>query len=141
MTEERKSEGKLDRLAEALIEETLAMSDEDMLADPGEDAEEKEPALRSEISLAIANHRRQLLIAARNAVQGRRVRPKRDRRSPNELRAAINNAIARPTNDDSPLTLAAREGRDVPDADLEGLAEDLSELGFNVDGEHDPDAS
>ncbi|HEU4804471.1 MAG TPA: hypothetical protein VFS91_01460 [Nitrobacter sp.] len=47
MTEQarRIAEGRLDRLAEALIEETLAMSDEEILADVGKSAEEVEQLL------------------------------------------------------------------------------------------------
>jgi len=141
MTQERKSMSKLDRLAEALIEETLTMSDEDILTDAAEGAEEIERAMRGEIRSAIAAHRRQKLLAAKEEVSAKKLTPKTKSRPAADVRAAINKAMARQANDDASFTLAARDGRGVPDADLEGLAEDLSELGFDLNGENEPDAS
>jgi len=140
MTEDRNPQSKLDRLADALIEETLAMSDDEILADVDEGAED-EGGLRNEVNSAIAAHRRQRLVAAKKAVLAHKAAPKARHRAGGDLRAAINKALAARANNDASLTLAARDGRDVPHADLEGLAEDLSELGFDVDGEEESDAS
>ena len=141
MTQERKDLNKLDRLVEALIEETLAMSDEEILAETDEKAGELERGLRGEVGHAIAAHRRQRLLAAKEAVSAHKPAPKLKRRLTDELRVAINKAVAKHANDDGSFTLAARDGRNVPDADLEGLAEDLKALGFDLDGEDEPDPS
>jgi hypothetical protein len=141
MTQERKDMNKVDRLVEALIEETLTMSDEEILADANESAGELERACRTEVGLVIASHLRQRLLAAKDAVSAHKLVGKSKHRSAGDLRAAINKAVAKHANDDAAFTLAARDGRDVPDADLEGLAEDLKELGIDLDGEEEPDPS
>jgi hypothetical protein len=141
MTQERTSMSKIDRLVEALIEETLAMSDEEILADAGENPEAIELALRREVDAAIASQARQRLIAAKDAVAAYKSRPNAKRRPASELRNAISKVVAKRTNSDASVTLAAREGRDIPDADLQGLADDLSELGFDLDRENEPDPS
>lgn len=139
MTQERKSTSKLDRLAEALIEETLAMSDEEILTDADQNTSELQAALRSEVGLAIAAHLRQRLVMARKEVSAHKLAAKAKHHPGGDLRVAINKAVAKQANDDASLTLAARDGRDIPDADLEGLADDLSQLGFDLDGEDEAD--
>jgi ElaB/YqjD/DUF883 family membrane-anchored ribosome-binding protein len=138
MSSERQSDDKLDRLVAVLVEETLAMSDEEILADVVDDAGETERALRAEIAAAIAEHRRQRLMDAKKAVATRKTAPRLVPRPGGDLRAAVARVIA---NNNASFTLAACDGRDVPDADLDGLAEDLRDLGFDVSGEEDPDAS
>lgn len=129
---------KLDRLIEALIDETLAMSDEEILADCAHETDDAERRLRSEIDTAIAAHRRRRFAAAQEAVAASKKVPRRVQQVGGDLRTTIARAIA---NDDAALTLAARQGRDVPDADLDGLAEDLRDLGLDIGGEKDSDAS
>lgn len=138
MNEKLEPDEKADRLIELLIEETLAMSDEEILADVVDDGGETERALRAEIDAAIATHARQRLATAREAVAARKKVPRLVPRVQGDLRAAIARAVA---NNDAEFTLAARDGRDVPDADLGGLAEDLRDLGFDLGGEKDSDAS
>lgn len=141
MTEERETEGKLDRLVEVLIEETFAMSDQEILADAGEGVGEMERTLRGEIASAIAAHRRGRLLAAKDAVRAPKQPTKHTKLLSADIRSAVTEAIARRANDDASLTLAAREGQNVPDSDLEGLAEDMRELGFDIGEEEEPDAS
>ena len=61
MTQDLGSEEKVDRLAEALIEETLASSDEEILSGVVDDEGDIERTLRAEIDIAIAAHGRKRL--------------------------------------------------------------------------------
>jgi hypothetical protein len=137
MNEQRNLDEKLDRLVEMLVEETLKWSDEEILAQ-SETSSETEQALRSEIDDVIAGHRRKRLLDAKKAVAASRIVRRPPSKGRGDLRGAISRAVA---SNDASITLAARNGRDVPDADLEGLADDLRELGFEIDREEDPDAS
>ena len=130
-------ENKADRLIDMLIEETLSMSDEEILADVSADSDETDHALLAEIDGAIAAHRRRRLEAARAAVVTHKRMPRLVRQANGDLRGAIARAVA---NNDAAFTLAARDGRGVPDEDLAGLADDLRDLGFNLGEEDDPDA-
>ncbi len=138
MTQDRGSEEKVDRLVEMLIEETLASSDEEILSGVVDEGGDIERSLRAEIDSAIAALRRKRLMAAKEAIAANRKAPRLVAGSGGDLRAALAKVIA---SNDASFTLAAREGQDVPDADLDGLAEDLRDLGFNVGGEKDSDAS
>lgn len=138
MNQKHDPQEKLDRLIAALIEETFASSDDDILAAVTEGGEENEPALRAEIDAAVAAHRRQRLTTAKAAIASHKRVPRLVIRSTGDLRTSIARAIV---SNDGSFTLAAREGRDVSVADLEGLAEDLRDLGFEIDGEDGSDAS
>ena len=108
------------KLEDALVEDLLAMSDDELVADSrevGMDVEQE------------AMHVRQLL--ERTAGKARMAAAKAEMA---EYRARgtsrTRSAGARPANDlqEARLTLAARNGTDQTEADIKSVAEDLAEL-------------
>jgi len=134
----------IERLASAIVDDLLEVSDEELLAElaPGE----AELAL-SEGQAILREAKRQagksLLADARRRLDEEARTPRR--RGPRleagparrRLTAIVANASA-----DSRVTLAARAGKGVPDEDLDGLVEDARDLELEIDhdtdGEPDP---
>ena len=107
-------------LEDALVEDVLAMSDEELMADSreiGMDVEQE------------AMHMRQLL--ERTAGKARMAAAKAEMAEYRARGAShARSAGARPANDlqEARLTLAARNGTDQTEADIKSVAEDLAEL-------------
>jgi hypothetical protein len=135
MENKRANQQKLWRLADALIDDVFAASDDEILAELDECG--GVDVLRAEIAGDIAAAKSRLgrakLAAARKAVAAeRRGRTPRQRLSPHQSRRRLSQALAgSPAS--SRLTLAARRGQGVPDEDLDGLVEDATDLGINLD--------
>lgn len=135
MGTKRTNQEKLWRLADALIEDVLSASDEEILAELDEDGDVAalKAELAGDIEAAKALSGKAKLAAARKAVSAeRRRRQPRERFSPEQARQRLSQALAG-TPASSRLTLAARQGQVVPDEDLEGLIDDAADLGIKLD--------
>jgi hypothetical protein len=134
METERANQQKLWRLADALIDDILSASDQEILAELEECG--GVGALRAEAAADIEAAKGRLgrvkLAAARKAVAAeRRGRSPRQRLGPEQSRRRLSQALAgSPAS--ARLTLAARRGQGVPDEDLDGLVEDATDLGINL---------
>lgn len=130
----------LDRLADALVEDILNASDEDILAEfaeDGGDAKEHATAMRRsfETGLLAANKARMAAAKAGVAV-ARRAQPQ-GMTAPIDLAAArvwLRGLGERPDVPEG-LTLAARKEDELSDADIHGMLEDLAELGITPPGD------
>jgi hypothetical protein len=123
----------LDRLADALVDDILNASDEDILTefqesygDPGRNAEEMQAIF--EKSILTANKRR--LAAAKVGAAASRIKGSTGAaliditEARRRLRAVLDNPEA-----SKKLTMAARKESELSDADVLGMFEDLDELG------------
>lgn len=136
MTGKRQSDREaLDRLADALVEDILKTSDQDILAETTEDT--GDPAavaaeVRALFEKAVTKTEKARLAAAKRAVAAERDQPAVVTPfDPAKARLRLNRIIA---NDDPEtarkLTLAARKGEGLSDDDVRGMLEDMEELGI-----------
>lgn len=125
----------IDRLAEALVEDILNMSDDEVLAEFGEDGGDPERyavEMRSmfENSLLAANNARMNtakagVASSRRAAKGLSAPVVDIANARARLRAVIARADSTPG-----LTLAARKEDKLSDSDVVGMLEELAELGL-----------
>lgn len=137
MSDEKEISLALARLTDLLVEDILAMTDEEILAEAeemGEDPVRVDEGVRRLCERAIAEQAKAKLIAARVAVDKDRgqspARPAlvRDARVARQL---LNETISRHPEAARRLTMAARKGgEDISDNDVFSLLEDLEELGL-----------
>lgn len=136
MTGKRQSDHEaLDRLADALVEDILDASDQDILAETKEDT--SDPAavaagVRALFEKAVTTTAKARLAAAKLAVAADRNRPATVTPfDPAKARLRLDRIVA---NDDPEtahkLTLAARKGEGLSDDDVRGMLEDMEELGI-----------
>lgn len=133
MTDTKKERLALDRLADALVEDILSTSDEDILTefkeshgDPDRHAAEMR-ALFEKLLIA-ANKTR--LGAAKAGAAASRQSPPSTRPASIDLAQARARLRALTLSAASPkLTLAARKESELSDADISGMLDDLRELG------------
>jgi hypothetical protein len=124
----------LRRLADELVEDILAASDKELLAEAVEDQEDPEKIaaeLRRLFEQAETDAGKAHMAAAREAVDvDRRRSAKVIKLDPAEARRRL--ALALESNPDTAnkLTLAARKGEKLSDEDVRGILEDLEELGI-----------
>jgi hypothetical protein len=129
----------LSAIAEQRVDDLLAMTDEEILKEAEEsgDVEKTVSQLRANAATLVAQSRKGKLAAARTRFEAevRDIRSSASVRSIAEKRAAIARAIS--TRDDLPeqLTLAAREGKGLSDADAESMYDDCVRLGFITEEE------
>lgn len=134
MTENKHPEREaLDRLADALVDDILNTSDEDMLAefreghgDPGHHADK----MRALFEKSVLTANKQRLAAARAGAAASRTRSS-EATPPIDIAEARRRLRAVLDAPDAPkeLTLAARKESELSDADVLGMLEDLRELG------------
>lgn len=133
--------GALDRLAEALVEDILDTSDEEILAefrqlhgDPDQNASAMREAF--ERTLIATNKKRlsvaKALVAADRANAGNRTQPV----DIAEARRRLRHILDTP-NPSRPVTLAARKESELSDADVFGMLDDLEELDNQANEGHD----
>ena len=136
MTEKNESDRKgLRRLADALVQEVLDSSDEEMLAEfqeEGGEAEHNAAEMRAllERSLLITNKRR--LVAAKSGAAASRGDERVSFAAPvniRDARALLHSVIERNKGEEV-LTMAARNESELSDADVRSMLEDLAELGL-----------
>lgn len=136
MTGKRQSDrDALDRLADALVEDILDASDQDILAETKEDNGDPTAVVagvRALFEKAVATTAKARLAAARLAVAADRNRVAAVTPfDPAKARVRLDRIVA---NDDPEtarkLTLAARKGEGLSDDDVRGMLEDMEELGI-----------
>lgn len=123
----------LDRLTDALVEEILETSDDDLIAEieaEGDDPKTIADYMRSLYERAFSNTAKTKLIAAKAAVeQQRKTTAPVVCMSNIDARKKFNSIVERRPNLMKKLTLAARNGEELSDRDIQGFLEDLNELG------------
>ncbi len=134
MSENRSSRADLDRLADALVEDILTASDDEILAEAREDYGDP-AAVAAEVheiyERAILLAKKNRLAAARDAVRRNNARGRKlVHLEPREARLRLEAALAKDPN--AKMTLAAREGKELSDADVLGMLEDLEALGIDT---------
>ena len=129
----RKERKALNRLADALVEDILDASDEEVLAEAGEDGIDPGRLtghLRDVFERAAADAGKQKLAAAKqDAANARRSRARVVRIDHADARRRFEAMIAEDPKLTEKLTLAARKGEGQSDRDIESAIEDLAELG------------
>jgi hypothetical protein len=125
----------LDRLADALIEDILAASDEAILAEVKEDGEDPEAVAATTRALfekIVAAKGKARMAAAKAAVAADRTRSAAViPLNPAEARRLLDRALARDPETANKLTIAARKGKggELSDDEVRSLLEDFQELG------------
>ncbi len=130
----------LDRLADALVDDIMNASDEDILAETAEDGEDPKAVaahMRGVIDRAMLDAGKAKMAAARRAV-----REATGRRAPSVVplplerkRALVFDALSENPQLRDKLTQAARKGSELSESDLDGMIEALRELGVISDDE------
>lgn len=133
MTNRKSDRDALDRLTAALVEDILSASDEEIIAEARDEHEipaDAAAAIRAQFERAAALAAKNRLAAARLAVANDRQRPAGSSPfDPAEARRRLERILAQ----DSNLTLAARKGQGFSDEDVQGMLEDIKELGLAPD--------
>ena len=124
----------LDRLADALVEDILSASDDEILAETRQDTEsptEIVAATRAVFERAVLSEAKARLAHARAAVQRERQHRTSSVRglSSEDARRQLQSVLKRDPELEKKLTLAARKGEALSDEDVYGMLEDLEALG------------
>lgn len=127
----------LDRLADALVDDIMNMSDEDILAEmkeEGVDPDRHAANMRAQFEKAVMAANKAKLTTAKAAVAADRGLRPGSASAPidmAEARRRLRSAMA-----SQPMTLAARNETEMTDSDVLGMLEDLRDLGvLPPDGE------
>ncbi len=141
---EDKNRGALERLDDALVEDIIAASDDDILAEAKQDGthpEDVAASMRDLFEATIATTKKSRLAAAKAAVVADRRRPGTGLPSdPTEARRLLERLLAHHPDTARELTMAARKGQGgtLSDDEVYGWLEDLRDLGISVsDGSGD----
>ena len=131
----RDAEAALDRLTEKLVEDVLNASDAELLAEANEnkrDITAEAAHSRAIFAKALAAHGKRKLTAARTAIRARsNPSPyKTSQLTPQQARAILDRALRAAPETAEKLTLAARKGQGLSDADVYGMLEDMADLGL-----------
>lgn len=134
MTDPKSDRAALDRLADALAEDILNASDQDILTEVKEDGEDP-AAIAAQVQTVFENAKakvakRRLAAAKAGAAANRRRTADVVRLDPAEARRTLERALTRDPETASKVTLAARKGEALSDEDVRGMLEDLDELGI-----------
>jgi len=124
----------LTRLTDALVEDILNASDEDILKEAVEDYGDpngeaaKVRALYEKTQVMMSKKR---LLMAKSAVdQEKCLRRNIPHINPNEARGKLEAILRENPEASREFTLAARKGQELSDSDVVGMLEDLQELGL-----------
>jgi hypothetical protein len=134
MTDPKSDRAALDRLADALAEDILNASDQDILAEVKEDGEDP-AAIAAEVQALFAKAKAKVakrqLAEAKAGAAASRCRPANVvRLDPAKERKILDRALTHDPETAAKLTLAARKGEALSDEDVHGMLEDLAELGI-----------
>lgn len=124
------------RLADAFVEDMLNASDEDIFAEAREDHADPAAAAahaRMLFERAVTHVGKSKLAAAKAALARRPLSAIVTRLDPMEARRRLANVLTRDPDTARKLTLAARKGQGLSDNDVQGMLEDLAELGISPD--------
>jgi hypothetical protein len=138
MTGKRENRDALIRLADALAEDVLNASDEEILAEAREDKVDVESvaiARRSEFESLAAAIAKRRLAEAKAAVAAHRSPATITRLDPGVARRRLERLIAQDPETAQKLTLAARKGQSLSDEDELGILADLDELDPQTDAD------
>ena len=135
MTTDSGPRAKLDRLAEAMVKDLFETPDDELLAEV--DPEGVMRTAEADLEAVRIRMGKERLAAAKAGVAADlpALRPRR-RLDPKDARRHLSTAVSKAGGPDK-ITLAARSGDDIPDADLDGLIEDAEELGLDLGEEGD----
>lgn len=130
-----KAQEALDRVAEKLAEDVLNATDAEILAEAKEDRIDiAAEAARSRAifakALAVQGKRRMADARAAINAQSRTAGPAGRRFSPEQARQMLAQALRDAPETSAKLTMAARKGQDLTDADVYGMLDDLADLGL-----------
>lgn len=131
----RKADNSLEHLTEQLVEDILAATDGELLAEAKEDGVDLAAEAthgRSLLTKALAAAGKRKLVAARAALEARS-KPYANLTnplSPQEARAVLERALREAPETAKKLTLAARKGQGLSDSDVYGMLDDLADLGL-----------
>lgn len=120
----------LDRLADALVDDILNTSDEDILAELKEEGinpDHHAADMRARFDKVVMAANKAKLMAAKAAVAADRGRKPGSTSTPIDMTEARRRL--RDTMASQPMTLAARSETEMTDSDVLGMLEDLKELG------------
>ena len=139
--EQNETREELERLANALVDDIDAMSDEELLAEldeAGEDAGTVADQTRTLIADAVAKVGRRKLAAARSGYEASQTGHQSNvlQWSMQRKRGLIQHFVQNNNEFEQKWTLAAREGKDM-EADMNSFIEDLIDLGV-IDDEGNP---
>ncbi len=127
----------LDRLADALVEDILEMSDEELIEEIGDLQEVQRIATdtQSLFENSVIATGKARLAAAKTAVTANQLERSATvvALDPSAARRRIDRALASDPETQRKLTLAARKGEGLSDSDIQGMLEDLAELGVLPD--------
>lgn len=131
---DRKEREALDRLADALVEDILSASDEDILAEFREthgDPDRNAAELRDLFGKSLLDANKKRLAAAKAGAAANRQPVRASIIVPIDMQAARARlrAIANAPGLPHRVTLAARKENELSDNDVRGMLEDLRELG------------
>ena len=132
----RKADNSLEHLTERLVDTILAATDSELLADAKEDGVDLAAQAahgRHLLTQALAAGGKRKLAAARAALEARsksRAYTSTNALSPIEARAVLERALREAPETANKLTLAARKGQSLSDADVYGMLDDLADLGL-----------
>ncbi len=131
---QKKERAALDRLADALVDDILSTSDDDILAEFREshgDPEQHAAEMRALFDKAVVAANKQRLTAAKAGVAAARTKIQGSPKPAIDITAARARLRAALDAPGSPhrLTLAARKESEMSDADILGMLDDLQELG------------
>jgi hypothetical protein len=132
---DRDDKKELVRLAEALIQNVVTQSDDDIIAEAAEDygdANATAERMRALVTAAANRAGRLKLEAARAALQGARLRTSAQvmEGSFEDKKRLLLQLIAKNKAVAQRLTLAARNADDLTESDLDSMLEDLRDLGL-----------
>lgn len=130
----------LDRLAAALAKDILELPDDELLRQVGgaQGLKETRAAITADLEAAMIASRKKRLADARLELEAFKAKAGNNRKvvDLDEARRRLKKALLPSQSDSSRITLAARDGKGIPDTDIEGLVQDAKDLGiFDFDGE------
>jgi hypothetical protein len=129
----------LHRLTEALVEDILAASDEELEGDvraAGQDPTEMASSARATIEAALSASRKARLKRAQSEISRTRGQDTNVvRLQPTDARARLSALLSAHPERTAAFTMAARKAGELSDADVQALLEDLEELGLRLPDE------
>ena len=138
MTGRKTDRAALLRLADAFVEDILAASDEEILAEAREDR--ADPAAtaargRALFDTAMIAAGKNRLATAKAALAQQQKPATIIKLDPAEARRRLERVLRQDPDTARKLTLAARNGQGLSDNDVQGLLQDLADLGIDTDRE------
>ena len=122
------------RLADAMADDVLKVSDAELLAEAAEDGEDPQAlaaAMRRHFDQIESETGKARMAAARAALNAQQLRPEAiSQLDPANARRRLQQALAQSPETARKLTLAARKGEDLSDDDVLAILEDLADLGI-----------